>query len=169
MSQSSLDFSLAVEGITGSCPSGEKWADEKIASKAIPVLSCEGPCIRGDIARLAANQVAKDEPYARACYAETALVPHSAMARWVRQADKVLMIGGCFLRCVGRLMSSIVNPDAVVQIDALKLHKKYSKVFHMDDVPESERKETAQRTAEQILALLANKNETTLPMETAHA
>jgi len=169
MSHSSLDFSLAVEGITGSCPSGEKWAEEKIASKAIPVLSCEGPCIRGDIARLAANQVAKDEPYARACYAETALVPHSAMARWVRQADKVLMIDGCFLRCVGRLMSSIVNPDAVVQIDALKLHKKYSKVFHMDDVPESERKETAQRTAEQILALLANKNETNLPMETAHA
>ena len=169
MSHSSLDFSLAVEGVTGSCPSGEKWAEEKIARKAIPVLSCEGPCIRGDIARLAANQVAKDEPYARACYAETALVPHSAMARWVRQADKVLMIDGCFLRCVGRLMSSIVNPDAVVQIDTLKLHKKYSKVFHMDDVPESERKETAQRTVEQILALLANKNETNLPMETAHA
>ena len=84
MSQSSLDFSLAVEGVPGSCPSGEKWAEEKIARKAIPVLSCEGPCIRGDIARLAANQVAKDEPYARACYAETALVPHSAMARWVR-------------------------------------------------------------------------------------
>ena len=79
------------------------------------------------------------------------------------------MIDGCFLRCVGRLMSSIVNPDAVVQIDALKLHKKYSKIFHMDDVPESERKETAQLTAEQILALLANKNETNLPMETAHA
>jgi len=169
MSQSSLDFSLAVEGVTGSCPSGEKWAEEKIASKAIPVLSCEGPCIRGDIARLTANEVARNEPYARACYAEAALVPHSAMARWVRQADKVLMIDGCFLRCVGRLMSSIVNPDAVVQIDALKLHKKYSKVFHMDDVPESERKETAQRTAEQILALLANKNETNLPMETAHA
>lgn len=156
MSQSSEDFSLAIEGITGSCPSGEKWAEERIARKAIPVLSCEGPCIRGDIARLAANQVATNEPYARACYAETALVPHSAMARWVRQADKVVMIDGCFLRCVGRLMSSIVNPEAVVQIDALKLHKKYSKIFHMDDVPESERKETAQQTAEQVLVMLKN-------------
>lgn len=169
MSQSSEDFSLAIEGITGSCPSGEKWAEEKIARKAIPVLSCEGPCIRGDIARLAANQVAKNEPYARACYAEAALVPHSAMTRWVRQADKVVMIDGCFLRCVGRLMSGIVKPEAVVQIDALKLHRKYSKIFHMDDVPESERKETAQQTAEQILALLADKNEANLPMETAHA
>lgn len=158
MSHSSLDFSLAVEGITGSCPSGEKWAEEKIASKAIPVLSCEGPCIRGDIARLAANQVAKSEPYARACYAEAALVPHSAMARWVRQADKVVMVDGCFLRCVGRLMSSIVSPEAVVQIDALKLHKKYSKIFHMDDVPESERKETAQLTADAILVLLKNED-----------
>ena len=160
MSQSSEDFSLAIEGITGSCPAGEKWAEERIARKAIPVLSCEGPCIRGDIARLAANEVARQEPYARACYAETALVPHSAMARWVREADKVIMIDGCFLRCVGRLMGSIANPEAVVQIDALKLHKKYSKVFHMDDVPEPERKETAQRTAEQILVMLNGEDTT---------
>jgi len=80
------------------------------------------------------------------------------MARWVGDADKVIMIDGCFLRCVGRLMGSIANPEAVVQIDALKLHKKYSKIFHMDDVPESERKETAQQTAEQILVMLHSEN-----------
>lgn len=150
MNNSSLSFSLAVDGISGSCPSGEKWAEENIVRKAIPVLSCEGPCIRGEIARLAANIVSRDEPYARACYAEAALVPHSAMARWVRQADKIVMIDGCFLRCIGRLMNNLANRDAIIQIDALTLHKKYSKVFHMDDVPESERKEIAQLTADKI-------------------
>ena len=160
MSHSSADFSLAVDGITGSCPSGEKWAEESIERKAIPALSCEGPCIRGEIARLAANMVAREEPYARACYAETALVPHSAMARWVRQADRIVMIDGCFLRCIGRLMNNLADREAIVHIDALTLHKKYSKVFHMDDVPESERKETAQLTAERILALLNNETAT---------
>ena len=76
--------------------------------KKIPVLSCEGPCIRGDIARLAANTVAKEEPYARCCYAEVALVPDSSMARWVREADKIIMIDGCFLKCVGRILTE--NP-----------------------------------------------------------
>ena len=165
MNNSSSSFTLDVDGITGSCPSGEKWAEENIERKAIPVLSCEGPCIRGEIARLAANIVARDEPYARACYAETALVPHSAMARWVRQADKIVMIDGCFLRCIGRLMNNLANREAIIHIDALTLHKKYSKVFHMDDVPESERNETAQLTADGIRALLKNE-QTTAPGKT---
>lgn len=156
MSNSSLPFSLDVDGISGYCPSGERWAEDKMAQNAIPVLSCEGPCIRGEIARLAANIVAREAPYARACYAETALVPHSAMARWVKQADRVIMIDGCFLRCIGRLMNNLVNRDAQVHVDALSLHKQYSTVFHMDEVAESERKETAQLAADRILALLKN-------------
>lgn len=156
MSHSSLSFSLDVDGISGYCPAGEQWAEDKMAQKAIPVLSCEGPCIRGEIARLAANFVAGEAPYARACYAETALVPHSAMARWVKQADQVVMVDGCFLRCIGRLMNNVVDRETIVHIDALTLHKKYSKAFHMDEVAEPERKETARLTADRILALLKN-------------
>lgn len=154
MNNTSERFTLEVDGVSGVCPSGEKWAEERIANRAIPVLSCEGPCIRGDIARLAANLVAKKAPYARACYAEAALVPHSAMAAWVRQAARVVVIDGCFLRCMGRLVDSLVDREKVVAIDALPLHKRYGKVFHMDDVPEPERKETAQLTAGKILARL---------------
>jgi uncharacterized metal-binding protein len=154
MSNSSPRFSVEIDGISGSCPSGEKWAEENIARKAIPVLSCEGPCIRGEIARLAANIVSRSEPYARACYAEATLVPHSAMAKWVKQADKIVMIDGCFLRCIGRLMNNLANRDNIVHIDALALHKKYAKVFHMDEVPQAERDATAQLTADKILALL---------------
>lgn len=155
---SSSRFSIEVDGVSGSCPSGEKWAEDNLAKGAIPVLSCEGPCIRGEIARLAANIVSKNDPYARACYAETALVPYSAMATWVKKSEKVVMIDGCFLRCVGRLMNNIANRDAIVHIDALSLHKRFSKVFHMDDVPESERVEAAQLTADKIIALLKDGN-----------
>lgn len=154
MTDSSSRFSLEVDGIAGSCPSGEKWAEEKIARKAIPVLSCEGPCIRGEIARLAANIVSRSEPYARACYAETALVPHSAMAKWVKQAEKVIMVDGCFLRCIGRVMNNLAVRENIVHIDALALHKKYSKLFHMDEVPEAERNATARLAADKILAML---------------
>ncbi len=65
---STPDFSLAIDGVRGLCPAGEKYAQENITEGKIPVLSCEGPCIRGEIARLAANIVSEEEPYARSCY-----------------------------------------------------------------------------------------------------
>src|SRR6266540_5608768 len=108
---STPDFSLPVEGVTGVCPAGERWADQQIREEKIPVLSCEGPCIRGEIARLAANAVATHKPYARACHAETFFVPHSGMARWVRQADKVVMIDGCFLKCHGRVLKGLIGEE----------------------------------------------------------
>lgn len=155
MNNSTPDFSLQVEGVKGTCPAGEVYAKQNIANKKIPVFSCEGPCIRGDIARLAANLVAQEvSSYARACHAETFLVPHSSMARWVKEAEKSVMIDGCFLKCHGRLLKKLVDEEKVVHIDAFPLYKKYSDIFLMDDVPEEERKAVAGQVAHKILAML---------------
>jgi hypothetical protein len=43
------DFSVAVQGVKGFCPAGEVYAKRNISEKKIPVLSCEGPCIRGEL------------------------------------------------------------------------------------------------------------------------
>jgi uncharacterized metal-binding protein len=155
MNNSTPDFSLAVEGVKGACPAGEVYAKRNIAEKKVPVFSCEGPCIRGDIARRAANLVAQDVPsYARACHAETFFVPHSSMATWVKEAEKSIMIDGCFLKCHGRVLNKLIGDDKVVHIDAYPLYKKYSDVFLMDDVPEEERKAVARQVADKVLAML---------------
>ena len=159
MNYTTSNFSLDVTGVTGICPAGESWAKQNILDKKIPVLSCEGPCIRGEIARLAANMVAKKESYARSCYAEMALVPHSSMAQWVRDADEVIMIDGCFLKCVGRILKNLVDERKIVHIDALPLYKKYTDIFLMDDVPEAERKEVAGQVADKILSMLDERKE----------
>jgi uncharacterized metal-binding protein len=126
-----------------------------MAERKIPVLSCEGPCIRGEIARLAANFVAQELPsYARACHAETFFVPHSAMARWVKEADTSVMIDGCFLKCHGRVLQGLVGEREMIHIDALPLHKKYNDIFSMDDVAEDERKAVARQVADKILPML---------------
>jgi uncharacterized metal-binding protein len=148
------DFTLQVDSVKGVCPAGEAWAENQILRKKIPVLACEGPCIRGDIARLAANRVAKEEPFARACYAETFFVPHSSMARWVKEADKVVMIDGCFLKCLGRVLNNLVDEEKILHFDALQLYKRYTDLFNMEDVPEAERIETANQVADQILPRL---------------
>ena len=157
MNKSTPAFGLAVEGVGGVCPAGEAYAERQIAEKKTPVFACEGPCIRGEIARLAANIVARELPgYARACHAETFFVPHSAMLRWVKGADRSIMIEGCFLKCHSRVLDNLVDPETVRTIDALQIHHKYSDVFLMDDVPEDERKATAREVADRVIQMLTD-------------
>ena len=160
MTNSTPDFSLAVEGIKGTCPAGEAYAKQAISDRKIPVFSCEGPCIRGEIARLAANLVAQEVPsFARAFHAETFVVPHSSMTRWVKQADHSIMIDGCFLKCHGRILKKLIDEGKMIQIDTLPMHKKFNDLFLMDDVPEAERKAVARQVADKITAKLKKETE----------
>jgi uncharacterized metal-binding protein len=77
------------------------------------------------------------------------------MARWVKEADKVVMVDGCFLKCIGRMLNNQVDKEKIIQIDALSLYHKYTDVFHMDDVPETERIDTAKQVADQLLPILS--------------
>lgn len=155
MATYTTDFSLEVQGVKGFCPAGEVYAKQQIEKHTIPVLSCEGPCIRGEIARLAANHVAQDLPsLARACHAETFFVPHSSMARWVKSAEKSIMLDGCFLKCHGRVLKKLVGEENIIQFDALPFYKKYTDVFLMEDVPEEERKAVARQVANKVIEKL---------------
>lgn len=147
-------FALEVEATTLVCPTGERYADERIREGSIPVLSCEGPCIRGEIARQAANRVARQGRFARACQGETMTVPHSGMARWVREAERVVVVDGCFLRCQARQMRSMLRPGQLVSIDVLPFYQKYTDKFDIDDVPEPERNALAEEIAGRIVAQL---------------
>lgn len=155
MTASTPDFSMTVSGVQGTCLVGERYAKEQIAAGRTPVLSCEGACIRGEIARLAANLVAKEVPgLARACHAETFFVPHSAMNEWVRSADRAVMVDGCFLECHGRVLRNLVPEEKVIRFDALRFYRKYNDVFLAEDVPESERNAAARKVADAIVASL---------------
>lgn len=152
MDSQTPEFSVTVQGVKGHCPAGDRYALEQIEQRRIPVLACEGPCIRGEIARLAANLVAREAPgLARACHAEAFFVPHSAMSRWVREAQHSVMIDGCFLQCHGRVLRQLTSPEKVVHFDAFRLHRRYADVFSMDDVPEADRRAAARQVADAVL------------------
>ena len=117
----------------------------------IPVLSCEGACIRGEIARQAANIVARHELYRRGCHGELLTVPRSEIAGWMRSSDKVVVIDGCFLRCHGRILENLIGTEHLVEVDALSVYQDYVDVFDIDAVPEAERMEAARQVADQVL------------------
>jgi uncharacterized metal-binding protein len=154
MKESKDIFTVEISRTDGTCPIGEIIGTRNLEEGKIPVLSCEGACIRGEIARLAAHLVAKEEPYRRGCHGELFAVPDSAIAQWIKKADKVVLIDGCFLRCHGRILENLVGKKKLVQFDALSFYKKYTDRFDIDSVPEEERKEAARLVADIVLAEL---------------
>ena len=147
-------FKVKITATENTCPIGEKVGKQNIAEGKIPVLSCEGGCIRGEIARLAANEVAKESGYARGCHGELVTVPDSTISKWIRTANKVVLIDGCFLKCHGRIIENLISQEKLAHFDALSVYKKYTDVFNIDDVPEAERRYAAQQVSKSIVAKL---------------
>ena len=152
--KTSETFKLKVTGIDKVCSVGEVYGRQCQKEGEIPVFSCEGGCIKGEIARQTANLVAKEDGFARACHGELFSVPHADLARWVREAEKVVVIDGCSLFCHGRIAENIINKDKLVIIDALSIHRKYADLMDINDVSETERKQTAREVADTVLANL---------------
>jgi len=157
MVKSRENFCIAVEGKKAVCPLGEVVGNKMIAEERIPVISCEGGCFRGEIARVAAHMVAKEEPYSRGCHGEIFTAPRSAMAEWAKKANKVVVIDGCFMHCHGRIMKNVVGEENMIQFDALPMYNKgdkYTDKMLVDEIPEAERKDLARQVADKILANL---------------
>ena len=72
----------------------------------------------------------------------------------MRGAKKVVLIDGCFLRCHGRILENILEDNQLVQFDALKVYKKYTNCFDIDEVSESERNAAAKKVADFVLTEL---------------
>ena len=162
-------FAVEISKTERTCPVGEKVGSRNLVDGKIPVLSCEGACIRGEIARLAANLVAKEEPYRRGCHGELFTAPESALARWIKKAGKIVLIDGCFLRCHGRVLENLVGGENLLQFDALSYYKRYTDRFDIDSVPDEERRETARKVADMVLAeLQENGCDAGLPVDTRY-
>lgn len=147
-------FTLEVSDTNLNCPIGETVGQLAMSENKIPVLSCEGACIRGEIARQAANMIAKEEPYGRGCHGELFTVPHSTIARWIQSAKQVVVVDGCFLRCHGRVLEHMLSEDQLLKFDALAVYKKYNDIFDAEDVPVADRLAAARQVADSVLAAL---------------
>jgi len=153
--------SVEITGTDKQCPAGERAGRRYIQEGKIPVLSCEGGCIRGEIARVAAHMVAKEEPYRRGCHGELLTVPGSALATWMKTAEKVVLIDGCFLHCHGRVLENLITKEKLVQFDAHSYYRRYNENFDIDEVPEAERTAASRLVANAVLAELRKATITT--------
>ncbi len=135
------------------CSLGEAYARKHTTTPPkTALLSCEGMCLRGEVARRAANLIAHQlapEQAVRICHGgllETA----SGMKELVRRADQVLVLDGCFLACGTRITKGAfpdLEPDTVITDELFEFDRN---LFGVDEMPEAEIQAHAQVVANKI-------------------
>lgn len=121
--------------------------------KPIVVMACEGACLRGEIARLAANLICDDlapERTARLCLGG-AFTKSTGQRGLARQAPRVVAIEGCPIDCGSRMMQAVL-PNLKPEVFHLEGACFDPGLFSIRDLPETERKACAQVVAQAVLA-----------------
>jgi uncharacterized metal-binding protein len=146
---------IVIQKTDRTCPLCEDYAARQ-KSKPVAVMSCEGACLRGEVARQAANVLCHElapEKTARVCLG-AAFTKDTGQRSLVRNAGKVIALEGCFIECASRMMKGAVPGLTPTTILADELYEFDTDLFGVDEMPESEIKAHARRVAEQVLRQL---------------
>jgi uncharacterized metal-binding protein len=122
------------------------------AGKPIVAMSCEGACLRGELARMAANILCDEiapEKTVRLCLGG-AFTKDSGQRNLARKAQRVVAIEGCPIACATRMMQAVV-PELKPEVFMIpKLTTFDPSLFSIKEMPEMERKCQARQAATAI-------------------
>lgn len=144
------------------CDLCEDYAESQSA-KPVVVMSCEGACLRGEIARRAANYLCFElarEDTARLCLGG-AFTKNTGQRNMARHARRLVALEGCPIRCAARMMHGVLEgreaevfvTDAMFDFDR--------SLFGIDEMPEDEIKANAMIVARKIAEALRGQGPST--------
>lgn len=137
------------------CSDGVRYvAKEMNQSPKKAIISCEGGCIKGEIARVTANLLAyrlKRSEAVRICLGDAA-TGNSGFIELVNRAPQVLAIEGCPLQCGTEIIRKRVKEFNPIVIDVSQLYEfDRNKYFEIFDMPREEIEEHAEKAAAYIV------------------
>ena len=140
------------------CPMCEDYAKRQ-ASKPVAVMCCEGACLRGEVARQAANllchSLAPDQTV-RICLGG-AFTKDTGQRSLVRNAPRVIALEGCFLNCSSRMMRGVIGDLEPEIIIADRLYDFDRRLFGIDEMPRADIEAHARTVAEKVAERLREK------------
>jgi len=101
-------------------------------------MSCEGGCLRGEVARRAANALCFElapEKTARLCLGG-AFTKDTGQRALARNASRVVAIEGCFIECATRMMKGVVPGLQAEDVIADRLYDFDWNLFGTEEMPE---------------------------------
>jgi uncharacterized metal-binding protein len=140
-----------VEKTRNVCPMCEEYARRQ-ASKPVAVMCCEGACLRGEVARQAANILCHSlvpDQTVRICLGG-AFTKDTGQRSLVRSAARVIALEGCFLTCSSRMMRGVIGDLEPEIIIADRLYEFDRRLFGVDEMPCAEMEMHAQTVAAKV-------------------
>ena len=133
------------------CQLCEDYADRQ-KSKPVAVMSCEGACLRGEVARRAANILCHSlapEKTARICLGG-AFTKDTGQRALVRNAPRLIAVEGCAINCSSRMMNGAVEGLYPEVINADRLYDIDRKLFGIEEMPSDQIDAHARAVAQKI-------------------
>ena len=133
------------------CQLCEDYA-EKQKSKPVAVMSCEGACLRGEVARRAANILCHSlapEKAVRICLG-SAFTKDTGQRALVRNAPRLIAVEGCAINCSSRMMSGAVEGLSPEVINADRLYDFDRTLFGIEEMPAEQIDAHARSVAQKI-------------------
>jgi len=146
---------LTIEEAPFCCPLAKGYVEKNTTiPPKLPVVACEGSCLRGEIARRAANIITyklAPEKTVRICF-QGIVGGGCEEGILIEKADKVLFVEGCALKCSSRLVNGAMEIKAKVEVVvADQLCNFNPKLFGIDEMPEEEIRQHAEGVAKKIV------------------
>lgn len=130
---------VKIEKTSRVCPMCENYAKQQ-AAKPVAVMCCEGACLRGEIARRAANLVCHElvpDKTSRVCLGG-AFTKDTGQRSLVKNAQVLIALEGCFIECASRTMKGVLPELAPRVIIADRLYDFDANLFGIDEMAEEE-------------------------------
>ena len=146
---------VRIEKTSNVCPLCEDYAKNQ-ASKPVVIMSCEGACLRGEVARRAANIICHSlapEKTVRICLG-SAFTKDTEQRKLVKKAKRVIALEGCFINCSSRMMKGVIKELQPEVIIADKLYDFNRNLFGINEMSEDEINTHSQEAAKKILMRL---------------
>ena len=144
---------IRIESAKNICGLCENYA-ERQKSKPVAVMCCEGACLRGDIARQAANilcHTLAPEKTVRICLGG-AFTKNTGQRNLVRTAPRLISLEGCFVNCSSRMMHGVIQGLEPEVIIADRLYDFDRNLFGIDEMSPEEARVHANTVAMKIAA-----------------
>jgi uncharacterized metal-binding protein len=138
------------------CPLGDAYAKKHLTTPPkAAILCCEGgACLRGEIARRAANLITRElapDRTVRVCHGGL-LETDSGMKDLVRHADEVLMLDGCAMACGSRLMEGAMPEVKPIVAATDGLYEFDRSKFSIDEMSDEDMDKHGRVVAEKLVA-----------------
>ncbi|MBI5441310.1 MAG: hypothetical protein HY900_08885, partial [Deltaproteobacteria bacterium] len=143
---------IQVQVLDRSCAAGDAYAAKHVTGeRKAAVVSCEGACIKGEVARRAANLIAHElapERAVRICHGGALLLSQGGMRELVEVAKQFIVIDGCPLACGTRLVKAALPEKKLETVVANSLYRGDDALFGVNELGDGEIQSKARLVAE---------------------